>query len=235
MELYDVMRTTFAAREFTGEPLPDNVLDRILDNARFAPSGGNRQAGHVIVVRDAQTRESLVDATKPGARRYFAQIMAGENPWNPITPTHVAPETTAATVVPESVIEPIRTASVVLVVCLDLRLVAATDQDLDRIGVISGASIYPLAWNILLAARAEGFGGTLTTMAVAQEPKVRELLGIPDTHAVAAVLPIGRPVKQLTTLKRNAVHEFVTLERFDGDPCRWVREISTASREIETR
>ncbi|MGH3726167.1 MAG: nitroreductase family protein [Mycobacterium sp.] len=216
MELYDVMRTTFAAREFTGEPLPDNVLGRILDNARFAPSGGNRQAGHIIVVRDHETREHLAEAAKPGARRYFAQITAGEAPWNPVSPTRVAAETIAATAVPESFIEPLRTASVVLVVCLDLRLVAATDQELDRIGVISGASIYPLVWNILLAARAEGFGGTLTTMAVAQEPKVRELLGIPDTHAVAAVLPIGKPVKQLTKLKRNAVDEFVTLEKFDG-------------------
>ncbi|MEU9808499.1 nitroreductase family protein [Mycobacterium sp. NPDC050853] len=218
MELYDVMRTTFAAREFTGEPLPDKVLDRILDNARFAPSGGNRQAGHIIVVRDHGTREALAEATKPGAQRYYAQIMAGETPWNPVIPTQVAPETIAATTVPESVVEPLRTASVVLVVCLDLRLVAAADQDLDRVGVISGASIYPLVWNILLAARAEGFGGTLTTMAVAQEPKVRELLGIPDTYAVAAVLPIGKPVKQLTRLRRNNIDEFVTLERFDGDP-----------------
>ncbi|TEA06669.1 5,6-dimethylbenzimidazole synthase [Mycobacteroides salmoniphilum] len=220
MELYDVMRTTFAAREFTGEPLPDNVLDRILDNARFAPSGGNRQAGHIIVVRDHTTRAGLIEATTPGARRYFAQIAAGESPWNPVSPTLVTPETVAATAVPESVFEPLRTASVVLVVCVDLRLVAATDQGLDRIGVISGASIYPLVWNILLAARAEGFGGTLTTMVVAQEPKVRELLGIPDAYAVAAVLPIGKPVKQLKKLRRNTVDEFVTRERFDGDPYR---------------
>ncbi|BAY00198.1 nitroreductase [Mycobacteroides stephanolepidis] len=220
MELYDVMRTTFAAREFTGEPLPDKVLDRILDNARFAPSGGNRQAGHVIVVRDQQAREGLIAAAQPGARRYFAQIMAGESPWNPVTPTQVDPETIDATTVPASVAETLRTASVVLVVCVDLRLVAATDQELSRVGVISGASVYPLVWNILLAARAEGFGGTLTTMAVAQEPKVRELLGIPDTYAVAAVLPIGKPIKQLTRLRRNAVEEFVTLERFDGNPYR---------------
>lgn len=220
MELYDVMRTTFAAREFTGEPLSDKVLDRILENARFAPSGGNRQAGHVIVVRDQQTREGLIAAAQPGARRYFAQIMAGESPWNPVTPTQVDQETIDATTVPASVAETLRTASVVLVVCVDLRLVAATDQELNRVGVISGASVYPLAWNILLAARAEGFGGTLTTMAVAQEPKVRELLGIPETYAVAAVLPIGKPIKQLTRLRRNAIEEFVTLERFDGDPYR---------------
>ncbi|SLC18787.1 nitroreductase [Mycobacteroides abscessus subsp. massiliense] len=124
MELYDVMRTTFAAREFTRDPLPDNVLDRILDNARFAPSGGNRQAGHVIVVKDPATRESLVEATKPGARRYFAQVVAGESPWNPVSPTRVNPETIAATVVPESVAAPLRTAGAVLVVCVDLRLVA---------------------------------------------------------------------------------------------------------------
>ena len=56
-------------------------------------------------------------------------------------------------------------------VCVDLEVVAALDQNLDRIGVISGASIYPLVWNILLAARNEGYGGTITTMAVAEEPR----------------------------------------------------------------
>ena len=50
MELYDVMRSTFAVREFTADPLPDEVLYRILDNARFAPSGGNRQGAQIIVV-----------------------------------------------------------------------------------------------------------------------------------------------------------------------------------------
>ena len=75
---------------------------------------------------------------------------------------------------------------------------AAFDQHLDRIGVIAGASVYPFVWNILLAARNEGFGGVLTTLAVAEEPRVKELLGIPDDYAVAALLPIGKPVKQVT-------------------------------------
>ena len=60
MELYDVMRTTFAAREFTDEPVPDSALRKILENARFAPSGGNRQGWKVIVVRDQSTRRQLV-------------------------------------------------------------------------------------------------------------------------------------------------------------------------------
>ena len=107
-------------------------------------------------------------------------------------------------------------AAAVLVVCVDLGAVAALDQDLDRIGLISGASVYPLVWNLLLAARNEGFGGTITTMAVAQEPAVRELLGIPEQYAVACVVPLGRPAKQPTKLRRQPVEEFVTRERFDG-------------------
>ena len=86
MEIYDVMLTTAAVREFTGDPLPDDVLERILDNARFAPSGGNRQGAHVIVLRDRATREALAELSIPGARRYVAQLGNGESPWNPLHP-----------------------------------------------------------------------------------------------------------------------------------------------------
>jgi nitroreductase len=218
MDLYDVMRSTAAVREFTDDPLPDETLHRILDHARFAPSGGNRQGTRVIVVRDHATREALAELNKPAVRRYVAQIEAGQSPWNSLEPPAATPEQIAATAVPESFTKPVLTAGAVLVVCVDLGVVASTDQDLDRVGVISGASVYPLVWNILLAARNEGFGGTITTMAVAQEPAVRDLLGIPDRFALAAVVPLGRPVKQLTKLRRNEVREFVTRERFDGPP-----------------
>jgi nitroreductase len=151
-------------------------------------------------------------------RRYVAQINAGQSPWNPLEPPAPTPDEIAATRVPAAFTRPVLTAAVVVVVCVDLGLVAATDQDLDRIAVVPGASVYPLVWNVLLAARNEGFGGTITTMAVAQEPAVRELLGIPEEYAVAAVVPLGRPVKQLTKLRRHPVEELATWERFDGAP-----------------
>lgn len=216
MELYDVMRTTAAVRDFTGDPLTDEVLATILDNARFAPSGGNRQGTQIVVVRDRVTREALVEHTLPGARRYTAQVKAGEVPWNSVTPPGVSAEEIAATEVPEHFTEPLLRASVVLVVCVDLSLVASLDQDLDRVGLISGASVYPLVWNILLAARNEGFGGTITTMAVASEPAVKELLGIPDTYAVACVVPMGKPVKQLTKLRRAGVADLARRENWTG-------------------
>jgi len=218
MQLYDVMRSTPAVREFTDDPLPDDVLARILDNARFAPSGGNRQGVRVIVLRDPDTKSALAALGLPAARRYAAQLANGESPWNPLQPPGVDASTIAATEVPAQMSASLREAPVVLVICLDLGVVAATDQDLDRVGVVSGASVYPFVWNVLLAARNEGYGGVLTTMAVAEEPRVKGLLGVPDSYAIAAVVPLGKPVRQVTKLRRRPVPEFVTCDRFDGAP-----------------
>ncbi len=217
MELYDVMRTTFSAREFTDEPVSDEAIYEILDQARFASSGGNRQGWHVIVVRDATTRRAIADFAIPAAKRYAAQRAAGESPWNPLAPPGVDVSTIDATPAPPTLYEPYLHAPVLLIVCVDLGVVAAIDQHLDRTGVISGGSVYPFAWNILLAGRNEGFGGTLTTMPVAEEPALQALLGIPEHVAVAAIIPFGRPVRQLTRLRRKPVAEFTTLERWDGD------------------
>ncbi|NQV61632.1 MAG: nitroreductase family protein [Alphaproteobacteria bacterium] len=216
MELYDVMRTTFSAREFTGDELSDALLYDLLENARFAPSGGNRQGNRVIVVRDPATREQLARLAEPAAKRYMAQTKAGESPWNAVTPTTVTAAEIEATPAPGMLTNSFRDANVVLVFAVDLRVVASMDQDLDRIGMISGGSIYPFVWNVLLGARQAGFGGTITTLAVAREGEVQALLNIPSEFAVAAVVPLGKPVKQLTKLRRRPVEEIATHERFDG-------------------
>jgi nitroreductase len=218
MELYDVMRTTFSAREFTPEPVPDALIAKILDHARFAPSGGNRQGWRVIVVRDRTTREALSALAAPAAKRYAAQVQLGESPWNTIVPTQADDATIERTPPPARLTEPFAKAPVVLIVCVDLRVVASMDQFLPRVGVISGASIYPFVWNILLAARHEGLAGTITTLAVAQEPKIQALLGIPAHVAVAAVVPLGRPATRITRLKRKPVSEIAMLERWGGPP-----------------
>ena len=216
MDLYDVMRTTFAARQFIDEPVPDAVIHKILDNARFAPSGGNRQGWRVIVVRDQATREALPDLIRSTMQRYVAQVQAGEAPWNTINPTALSDEQIAATEVPEPMIQALTQAPVLLFVFLDLSVAASFDQHLDRVGVISGGSVYPFVWNILLSARNEGYGGTPTTFAAAKEDELRALLGVPDQYAFATMIPLGKPVKQLTKLKRKPVEAFATLERFDG-------------------
>ena len=218
MELYDVMRTTFAARQFTDDPVDDATLYRILDHARFAPSGGNRQGWCVIVIRDRAKRAALVDLIRPTMKRYFAQAAAGENPFNTIVPTTVGDAEVAAAQVPSGMIESMVEAPVLLLVAVDLRVLASFDSTLPRVGVISGASIYPFVWNILLAARNEGLGGTITTFLAPAEAEARTMFGLPEYFAVAALLPIGKPVKQLTKLKRKPVEEFAAVDRYGGAP-----------------
>ena len=216
MELYDIMRSTFSARDFTGDPLPDDVLVKILEHARFAPSGGNRQGWKVIVVRDQKTKDELARMSGIAAKRYAAQAANGESPWNTIDPPRVDAATIERTAPPARLMEPLAKAPVVLVLCVDLKVVASIDQDLKRVGVVSGASIYPFAWNILMGARHEGFGGTITTLAIAQEPAIQALLGLPSHVAVASVMPLGRPTRRLTKLKRKPVAEFAMREKWGG-------------------
>ncbi len=216
MELYEVMRTTFAAREFTEQPVSDETIAKILEEARFAPSGGNRQGWHVLVVREDASRAVLRDLIAPQMQRYVAQVKAGEAPLNTINPSRVSAEQIAQTQVPQTMLDNLTGAPVILLVFVDLSVVASFDSHLNRVGVISGASIYPFVWNILLAARNEGLGGTLTTFAAGAENDVKAHFGVPGEMALAAMIPMGQPVKQLTELTRKPVADFVRKEHWNG-------------------
>ena len=221
MDFVDVARTTFAAREFTDEAVPDDVLYRIFDTARFAPNGGNRQGWKVIVVRDESTKKSLGELCWSPMRVAAAQTRAGEVYWQSVTPTSVdvaaaADDDSLPIAIP--MFRHLERVPVVCIVVVDLNVVASMDQYLDRVGVVSGASVYPMAWSALMAARNEGFGGTLTTLLAAQEPAVQKLLGLEPYEAVSAMLTIGRPPKQLSKLSRKPVEEFVFLEHANGEP-----------------
>jgi nitroreductase len=218
-DLLTALRTTGATREFTDEPVDGATLHRILDTARFAPSGGNRQGWRVVVLRSPEVRRALRDLYLPGWYQYLAIRAAGLTPFAPIT-DRAAEATAAAGAQPVETgfAEHLDEVPVLLAVTVDLRDLAAVDRDLDRYTFAGGASVYPFCWNLLLAARAEGLGGVITTMATRAEPEVREVLGLPDEVALAAVLAIGHPVKQLRRLTREPVESFTTVDRYDGAP-----------------
>lgn len=226
MDLIETLRTTGAAREFVDEQVPDGVLLRLLDTARYAPNGGNRQAWRVIVVRDRGLRRRLKDLYLEGWYEYLAQVSAGLCPWAPITDEEAerealakAPEMAAAAAQgPGGFAEHFDEVPLLLVLLADLRKLAAVDRGFSRYTLVGGASVYPFAWSLLLAARAEGLGGVITTMATRREPQVRELLGVPDEFALSATLAIGRPRHPPKRLRRLAVGQFTTVDSFDGTP-----------------
>ncbi len=217
MKLNEVMTTTFSAREFTNEEVSDQTIYDILNLARFAPSGGNRQGHRVIIIRDLETRRKISEISVSPAKIYTAQVKQGESPWNTIHPSAVTGDQVEKTEPLSLLTESYVKASVLLVFALDLSVVASMDKDLSRVGVVSGASIYPFVWNTLLAARQAGLGGTITTLPIANEPALKEILKIPSEYAVSALVPLGKPIKQLTKLARKPVEEIATLGSFEGE------------------
>lgn len=228
MDLIETLRTTGAVRDFEAEPVPDDVLYRILDAARFAPSGGNRQGWRIVVVNDPGKRRRLRDLYLVGWYEYLAQTAAGLVPWAPVTDEGAerraigqAPEVEArAAAGPGGFAEHLDEVPLLLVLLADLRALAAVDKGFSRYTMAGGASIYPFGWNVLLAARAEGLGGVLTTMPIRREAEVKALLDVPDELVVAGVIALGRPVRQAKRLRRAPVEEFTTVDGFNGPPLR---------------
>lgn len=224
MDLIDTLRTTGAARQFQPAPVDDEILHRLLDTARFAPSGGNRQGWRVIVVKDEGKRTALRDLYLVGWYQYMAMVSNGLVPWAPVTDR--AAETAALEQAPDfaragqaqpGFAEHLERAPALLLVVADLSALAAVDRDFSRYTFAGGASIYPFCWSLLLAARSEGLGGVMTTMPVRQEPAVRELFAIPETCAIAALVVLGQPEKQPRKLTRSPVSSFAWIDRFEGD------------------
>lgn len=216
MELSEVMRTSGAVRAFTGAPVPAGVLYRVLDNARFAPSGGNLQGWHVVVVRDRARRRRLADLSSAGWRQYRVEQAAGYRGFSVTSPA--PPDLEATADIPHHpMLEAIEEVPELLVITVDLRVLAVFDRDLDRPSVVGGGSIYPFVQNVLLAARDEGLGGVLTTFLAAREPAAAEILGLPSHHAIAAMVGLGTPQRQVTRLSRHPVESFATIDTFDGE------------------
>ena len=230
MELIEALRTTGAVREFLDTPVPDATVHRLLDTARFAPNGGNRQAWRIVVVQHPDLRRGLRDLYLPAWYQYLAQAAAGLTPWAVVTDREL--ERRIILDVPDVVIdaaldredapggfaEHLDRVPVMLVLLADLARLSTVDRDCGHYTMVGGASIYPFAWSILLAARDEGLAGVMTTMVVREESAVRALLGVPETFSVVGLLALGVPVVQPTKLRRGPVEAFATVDRFDGAP-----------------
>jgi len=218
MELTDALRTTGAVRNFTDRVVDDAVLARVLETARFAPSGGNAQAWRVVVVKDSANRRRLRECYLRGSREYMALLAAGLRPWAPTNDREAEARALAAENVSAvgDFAEKFDEAPVLLALFADLSMLAAVDRDADRYTFAGGASLYPFAWSILLAARDESLGGVITTIAIREEPEVKALLGAPDHLALAAVIALGYPVRQPRRLRRQPVSSFATVDSIDG-------------------
>jgi nitroreductase len=215
MDLYEAMRGAPTSRRFTAEPVAREALLRALENARFAPSGGNRQGWRVVAVEDPQRRAALAQLYLPHWRAYLeltggARMLAEPEAFDPARTRMVR--------LADEYAQNLAHVPLHLVVGVRLAELAVTDEALPRTSIVGGASVYPFVQNLLLALRAEGLGAAMTTLLVPAEAQVRELLDIPEDVALAAHIGVGhRADPWPTRLARKPVQQVAFSERF-GEP-----------------
>lgn len=218
MDLEHALRTTASARRFTSREVTGEMVERICELARFAPSGGNRQPWSVIDVRDTRTRAGLRDLAQRTWGIYKAHgaegrvmLSAGHDgivhPW---------PEDLSDRRSPDPFIDEMDSAPALLAVCSDMRKVAAMDALGPIQSIAGGASIYPFVDRILLAARLEGLGGVITTFPCPHRAEVVDLLGLPPYVTLAALVVLGEPERTVTRLNRQPVSSFLYQDRWGG-------------------
>ena len=220
MELAEAMRTQHACRYYRDDPVPDEVLLRAVELARFAPNGGNRCAVRFVFVRDPALRrqlgewylplwEEVAAAARKGARAIRGAGGAAKSVLTGFTDTA---RTMADT---DQFARRFGELPVIIVVCADLAQTHPTDTGLGRLSIVGGGSVYPMAQNLCLALRAQGVATTFTTLLVAREPEVKELLGIPGHMATACHIVAGYPARPFPRrLHRPDVSELAFADRY---------------------
>lgn len=191
MDLYDAMSTLRAVRRIKPDPIPDDVVERVLTAATWAPTGGNVQPWRIIAVTDADKKQALEDLYRP---RWEGYIGGYAKRLETMTPEDRGPSERAMDA-GNYLSTHMHEAPLIAVFCFRPSTMTITDSELDRPSVVGGGSVYPAVQNFLLACRNEGLGCVLTTLLCYDEAEVKPLLGIPDDWYTCAHIPVGRPVR----------------------------------------
>ncbi|HEX4109293.1 MAG TPA: nitroreductase family protein [Solirubrobacteraceae bacterium] len=210
MELIDVLKHTGTTRYFKTDDVPDEVLWRAFDAARFAPQGGNRQPVRWVVVRDPENKRQLKEWYLPPWNAYVAGITQRQ------VSIGAAERTLKAAI---HFADHLDEVPAIVVACAELSGIHPTDNQLGRLSVVGGASIYPTVQSFMLALRDQGVGSALTTLLCMAEPQVKELLGIPEDVITAAHVAIGYPDQPWPRkLTRLPVKEIAYVDQYGGSP-----------------
>ncbi|MEM9039828.1 MAG: nitroreductase family protein [Actinomycetota bacterium] len=187
VSLIEGLSTTRAIRRYTDRPIPDADLHEIIRLAGCAPSGSNRQRFRFLLLRDGERSQRARAVLGESFRRGWAAKREGDG----YRPSRFADSM-------QHFVDSFESIPVVVIVCLD----RYRDPD-----VYEGASVYPACQNLLLGARALGYGGALTMWHLAVEDQLREILEIPEHVALSACVTLGEPAGRHGPLRRKAPAE----------------------------
>ena len=195
MGLLEAIYTTRAIRKFTNEPVPPELLRKVLEAATQAPSGINRQPWRFIILENSKTRRKVADL-------YRAGYMENRKP------DLAEAERNPSVYLAMHLVE----APVLIVVC---GLMPPGNRSRIDPLLMTPPGVYAATQNLLLAARAFGLGGTMTTNHRWRESDLRELLGVPEPHEILGIIPLGYPAEKHGPKTRQLVERVTFRDYWD--------------------
>jgi nitroreductase len=215
--LFEAMYSARSLRRFKPDPVPDDVISKILDAAIRAPSGSNEQSWEFVVVKDPEQRKKIGAIYKKGGTILMAVYS------NRVRPPHMSQETYDRLLASATyLVDHMGDAPVLLFACLKQTAPSGPPPQLPpeavagmkNMGRIVGSSIYPAVQNIILACRALGLGTVLTTLHLFFEDEVKAILGLPPQVQTYALMPIGYPQGKFGPIKRRPINEVAYLDKY---------------------
>jgi nitroreductase len=200
-DLFEIIRSTRSMRRLKPDPVPDELIRKVLEAGTCAPSGGNMQLWRFLVVKDPVVKRTVGALYKRAWDEFVGPRYQSGEP----APGASRERFTRMLDAAQYLAAHIHEAPVWIVPCMRGPTPSRT----------SGSSIYPAVQNMLLAIRALGLGATLTTLYLAFEKEVDAALGLPADVHTYALLPIGYPLGRFGPVRRIPLAEVVYEDRWD--------------------
>jgi nitroreductase len=197
--LLEGLASTRAIRRYRDEPIPEDVLRDMLFAATRAPSGSNRQPFRFVVLSESDKAQQAKALIATSAQKFWALKRENDRYDQGSGADPNSPKSRMARTMQHYVDNFARVPCLILP-CL-VRYREPTPME--------GASVYPAVQNLLLAARALGYGGVITGFHGPVEDALKSLLGIPEDVFIGCTLTLGKPAGQHGPVRRRPMQELV--------------------------
>ena len=194
-ELFEVMTTQRAHRQYLADPVPPEMIDKLIAAATHAPSAENRQPWVFIVVSEPERRRAIGKMMQSAWAGGAKQFSEGR--------------------LPKSLLDEVDRGAKGGIAAAPILIVVCGDGEIGLAPTLS-SSIYLATQNLLLAAAGMGLGSAMTTLAALDPEPLQELLDLPSHVSPMAVVPIGWPARKLGPPRRRPVTEVAHRERYGG-------------------
>jgi len=197
MDVIEAMETCSAARYLKPDPVPQDLIERVIYAATRASSPGNSQEWDFIVVRNPEAKRKIRDLLAPRFKA-MRETMS--------TPSQTTNRMLGGAI---HLAETLNEVPAIIFVCGPVAYPPNAPME-----QFVWSALYPAAQNLIVAARSLGLGTTFTTFHMLMEGELRELLGIPQAIKLGVMIPIGWPQKDFVKVTRKPIAKVIHWDKW---------------------